>query len=315
MQPNEQNLPAAVLAEAMEGLPGDVEGFHAALQLAADAHDPIRMDHLVQGWAMARAELTVENDREGAMWAGLDRRLGQVLFGGGHPAAGEVLADALAHAAASGDVVEELRCRLALVPVEIVVGDESAFAAGLGYVDQLQAMGENGHAAGGLMGLAQAAPPQEAPSLVLQASHLYERDGDSGWAAQAAVLATRAMVAAGDSRAEDAMARARTLVDAHPTVELMIELALVEAVVLWHRGDAPAAAMVLGEAVEAAERTGRPVPPDLRVMLCDIFVETQQWQALVAPAQGLADMGRLVGDDELTSVGERYLALARSYQG
>jgi hypothetical protein len=161
------------------------------------------------------------------------------------------------------------------------------------------------------MGLAQVASPDRAATLLLRASHLYEEDGDGGWAAEAAVLATRAVVAGDDSRTADALARARRLVDAHPTVELRISLAELEAMVLWQGGDPQTAALVLGEAIGAAERTGRPVPPDLRIMLCDILVESQKWTQLRDPAQGLVDMGRLVGDDELTSVGERYLALAR----
>ena len=86
-----------MLAEAQRPLPEDVAGFHDALLLAADAHDPIRMDHLVHGWAQARAELLpVADAAELTMQAVLDRRLGQVLFGAGHPAAAQVLEDALA---------------------------------------------------------------------------------------------------------------------------------------------------------------------------------------------------------------------------
>ena len=135
-------------------------------------------------------------------------------------------------------------------------------------------------------------------------------DGDGGWAAEAAVLATRAMVAVDDPRADDTLARARGLVDAHPTVELRISLAELEALTLWSGGDADTATVVLGEAIGAAERTGRPVPPDLRILLCDILVESGRFEELRDPAQALVRMGRLVDDDELTSMGERYLALA-----
>ena len=67
---------------------------------------------------------------------------------------------------------------------------------------------------------------------------------------------------------------------------------------------------LLGEAIEASERTGRPVAPDLQILLCDILVEGEQWEALAAPAQALVQFGQLVEDDELTSLGERYLARA-----
>jgi hypothetical protein len=311
VDPDEQDLPAAVLAEARTPLPGDLAGFHDALLEAADEHDPIRMDHLIHGWALARAELLPARDAvESQMQAVLDRRLGQVLFGAGHPAAAQVLAEALAAADASGDEVETLRCRLALVPVEVLVGDADALAAGRGYVEQLQSLGEPAHAASGLMGLAQVAPAEEGPVLVLRASHLYEQAGDLGWAAEAAVLAARSMVASDDPRAADVRDRARRLVDSHVTVELRVALAEVEAMALWRAGDAQTAALLLGEAIDAAERTGRPVPPDLRVMLCDILVEAGQWDALRAPAHALVQLGRLVGDDELTSMGERYLARA-----
>ncbi len=310
------DLPAAVLAEAQAELPDDIAGFRDALLQAADEHDPIRMDHLVHGWAQARAELLPARDEtESQAQAVLDRRLGQVLFGAGHPAAGHVLQDALAAAMASGDDIEMLRCQVALVPVEVLVGDPDALAAGKGWVEQLQALGEPGHAAGGLMGLAQVAPEQEGPVLVLQASHLYEQAGDTGWAAEAAVLAARALVAVEDPRAADVLERARRLVDAHVTVELRVALAEVEAMVLWRGGDPQTAALLLGEAIGAAERTGRPVAPDLQILLCDILVEGEQWAALVAPAQALVRLGRLVGDDELTSMGERYLAVAQSHEG
>jgi len=304
-------IPEAVLAEARAALPDDVPGYHEALVLAADEHDVIRMDHLVHAWSQARTVLVAATPREQAQWASLDRRLGQVLLGAGHPAAGQVLADAIGMAAESGDQLEELRCRLAFVPVEMAGGDESAFDAGLGHVEHLLSLGEYGHAAGGLMGLAQVAPSEHGASLLLRASHLYEEDRDTGWAAEAAVLATRAMVAVDDSRTPDALARARRLVDAHPTVELRISLAEVESLLLWQGGDPQTAVTVLGEAIGAAERTGRPVPPDLRILVCDILVESQRWDELRAPAQGLVDLGRLIGDDELTSMGERYLALAR----
>lgn len=311
MQPDEEHLPAAVAAEAVAPLPGDVAGYHEALMQAADAHDPIRMDHLVHGWAQSRAELLpVTDPAELTMQAVLDRRLGQILFGAGHPAAAHVLADALAAAELAGAEVEVLRCHVALVPVEVLLGDPDALATGRGYVEQLQALGEPGHAAGGLMGLAQVAPEQEGPAMVLRASHLYERAGDAGWAAEAAVLAARALAAAGDPRAPDALDRARRLVDAHVTVELRVALAEVEAIVLWQDGDARSAAALLGEAIGASERTGRPVAPDLQIMLCDILVESGEWEALRAPAQALVRLGQLVEDDELTSVGQRYLAKA-----
>jgi hypothetical protein len=300
-----------VVAEAAAPLPDDVEGYHDALMLAADAHDPIRMDHLVHGWEQARAELLpVTDPAELTMQAVLDRRLGQILFGAGHPAAAHVLADALGAAQLAGAEVEVLRCHVALVPVEVLLGDTDALAAGRGYVEQLQALGEPGHAAGGLMGLAQVAPPEEGPVMVLRASHLYERAGDAGWAAEAAVLAARALAAAGDPRAADVLDRARRLVDAHVTVELRVALAEVEAIVLWQGGDAQTAAVLLGEAIEASERTGRPVAPDLQIMLCDILVESEQWEALGSPARALVRFGQLVEDDELTSLGQRYLARA-----
>jgi hypothetical protein len=244
------------------------------------------------------------------MQAVLDRRLGQVLFGAGHPAAAHVLSDALTAASEAGDEVETLRCRVALVPVEVLVGDPDALAAGRGYVDQLQSLGEPAHAASSLMGLAQVAPAEEGPVMVLRASYLYEQAGDPGWAAEAAVLAARAMVAADDARAADVLERARRLVDLHITVELRVALAEVEAMVLWQGGDPQTAAALLGEAIDACERTGRPVAPDLRLMLCDILVEGEQWEALHAPAQALVQLGRLLDDDELTSMGERYLARA-----
>jgi hypothetical protein len=300
-----------VLAEAQAPLPVDIAGFHEALRRAADEHDPIRMDHLMHGWAQARADLLPARDEvELQMQAVLDRRLGQVLLGGGHPAAGHVLADALAAATASGDEVETLRCRVALVPVEVLVGDPDALAAGRGYVEQLQSLGQPGHAASGLMGLAQVAPAEDGPVMVLRASHLYEQAGDQGWAAEAAVLAARAMAASADPRAADVLDRARRLVDRHVTVELRVALAEVEAMVLWQGGDPQTAAALLGEAIDACERTGRPVAPDLRLMLCDILVEGEQWQALREPARALVQFGRLVDDDELTSMGERYLARA-----
>lgn len=312
MEPDDADLPAAVVAEAQSPLPEDIAGYHDALILAADAHDPIRMDHLVHGWAQARALLVPGRDpAELQQQAVLDRRLGQVLFGAGHPAAAAVLTDALAAASQSGDEVETLRCRVSLVPVEVLVGDDGAMAAGRGYVEQLQSLGEPGHAAGGLMGLAQVAPAEEGPVMVLQASHLYEQAGDPGWAAEAAVLAARAMFATGDPRAGDVLDRARRLVDGHVTVELRVALAEVEAMVLWRSGDPQSAAIMLGEAIDASERTGRPVAPDLRLMLCDILVEGGQWEALRPPAQALVDLGRLLDDDELTSMGERYLARAQ----
>ena len=311
MQPDEDHLPAAVVAEAAAPLPSDVAGYHEALLQAADAHDPIRMDHLVHGWAQARAELLpVVDPAELTMQAVLDRRLGQILFGAGHPAAAHVLADALGAAQLAGADVEVLRCHVALVPVEVLLGDSDALAAGRGYVEQLQALGEPGHAAGGLMGLAQVAPPQEGPVMVLRASHLYEQAGDAGWAAEAAVLAARALAAAGDPRGPDVLDRARRLVDAHVTVELRVALAEVEAIVLWQDGDAQTAAALLGEAIEASERTGRPVAPDLQIMLCDILVESEDWEALRAPAQALVRFGQLVEDEDLTSLGQRYLARA-----
>jgi hypothetical protein len=311
VQPDQEHLPAAVVAEAAAPLPEDVAGYHDALLAAADAHDPIRMDHLVHGWAQARAELLPLTDpAELTMQAVLDRRLGQVLFGAGHPAAAQVLSDALGAAVLAEAEVEVLRCHVALVPVEALLGDPDALAAGRGYVEQLQAMGEPGHAAGGLMGLAQVAPPEEGPVLVLRASHLYEQAGDGGWAAEAAVLAARALAAAGDPRADDVLDRARRLVDGHATVELRVALAEVEAIVLWQDGDAPAAATLLGEAIDASERTGRPVAPDLQILLCDILVESGQWEALRAPASALVRLGELVADDELTSLGRRYLARA-----
>jgi hypothetical protein len=223
-----------------------------------------------------------------------------------------VLADALTAATASGDEVEALRCQLALVPVEVLVGDPDAMAAGRGYVEQLQALGEPAHAASGLMGLAQVAPADEGPVMVLRASHLYEQAGDHGWAAEAAVLAARAMAATGDPRMADVLQRARRLVDLHVTVELRVALAEVEAMVLWQGGDALTAATLLGEAIDACERTGRPVAPDLRVLLCDILVEDEQWEGLRAHARALAQLGRFMGDEELTSMGERYLARATS---
>jgi hypothetical protein len=311
VEPDEADLPAAVLTEAHTPLPEDLAGFHDELVRAADAHDPIRMDHLVHGWAQARAELLPAHDtRESRQQAVLDRRLGQVLFGAGHPAAAQVLEEALAAAEASGDEVETLRCHVALVPVQVLLGDAQALASGRGYVDQLQAMGEPGHAAGGLMGLAQVAPPEDGPVMVLRASHLYEQAGDGGWAAEAAVLAARAMVATDDPRAADVLDRARRLVDGHVTVELRVALAEVEAMALWRGGDPQAAAELLRAAIDASERTGRPVAPDLQVMLCDILVETGHCEALRAPAQALVRLGRLVGDDELASMGERYLARA-----
>ncbi|GAA2159761.1 hypothetical protein [Pedococcus bigeumensis] len=311
MQPDQEHLPAAVVAEAAAPLPEDVAGYHDALLAAADAHDPIRMDHLVHGWAQARAELLPLTDpAELTMQAVLDRRLGQVLFGAGHPAAAQVLSDALGAAVLAEAEVEVLRCHVALVPVETLLGDPDALAAGRGYVEQLQAMGEPGHAAGGLMGLAQVAPPEEGPVLVLRASHLYEQAGDGGWAAEAAVLAARALAAAGDPRADDVLDRARRLVDGHATVELRVALAEVEAIVLWQDGDAPADATLLGEAIDASERTGRPVAPDLQILLCDILVESGQWEALRTPASALVRLGELVEDDELTSLGRRYLARA-----
>ncbi|KRF27868.1 hypothetical protein [Phycicoccus sp. Soil802] len=311
MQPDQERLPAAVLAEAAASLPDDVTGYHDALLAAADAHDPIRMDHLVHGWAQARAELLPLTDpAELTMQAVLDRRLGQILFGAGHPAAAQVLSDALGAAVLADDEIETLRCHVALVPVEVLLGDPDALAAGRGYVEQLQALGEPGHAAGGLMGLAQVAPPEEGPVLVLRASHLYEQAGDPGWAAEAAVLAARALSAAGDPRAPDALDRARRLVHAHATVELRVALAEVEAIVLWQGGDSTTAAALLGEAISASERTGRPVAPDLQIMLCDILVDSEQWEALRAPATALVRFGELVEDDELTSLGQRYLARA-----
>ena len=311
MQPDQEHLPAAVVAEAGAPLPDDVAGYHDALLAAADAHDPIRMDHLVHGWAQARAELLPLTDpAELTMQAVLDRRLGQVLFGAGHPAAAHVLTDALRAASEAGDEVETLRCHVALVPVEVLLGDTDALAAGRGYVEQLQALGEPGHAAGGLMGLAQVAPPEEGPVLVLRASHLYEQAGDSGWAAEAAVLAARALAAAGDPRAGDTLDRARRLVHANATVELRVALAEVEAIVLWQGGDSQTAAALLGEAIGASERTGRPVAPDLQIMLCDILVDGEQWEALRAPASALVRFGELVEDDELISLGQRYLARA-----
>ena len=311
VQPDPEHLPAAVVAEAGTPLPTDVAGFHDALLAAADAHDPIRMDHLVHGWAQARAELLpVTDPTERTMQAVLDRRLGQVLFGAGHPAAAQVLTDALEAAVLADAEVEVLRCHVALVPVEVLLGDADALAAGRGYVEQLQALGEPGHAAGGLMGLAQVAPPEEGPSLVLRASHLYEQAGDPGWAAEAAVLAARAFAAVGDPRATDVLNRARRLVEAHVTVELRVALAEVEAIVLWQEGDPATAAALLGEAIGASQRTGRPVAPDLQILLCDILVETGRWEELHRPAQSLVQLGRLVEDDELVSLGERYLARA-----
>ena len=311
VQPDEEHLPAAVVAEAAAPLPDDVAGYHDALVQAADAHDPIRMDHLVHGWAQSRAELLpVIDPAELTMQAVLDRRLGQILFGAGHPAAAHVLADALAAAQLAGAEVEVLRCHVALVPVEVLLGDSDALATGRGYVEQLQALGEPGHAAGGLMGLAQVAPAEEGPVLVLRASHLYEQAGDVGWAAEAAVLAARALAAAGDPRGPDVLDRARRLVDAHVTVELRVALAEVEAIVLWQDGDAQTAAALLREAIEASERTGRPVAPDLQILLCDILVESEEWEALRTPAQALVRLGQLVEDDELTSLGQRYLAKA-----
>jgi hypothetical protein len=313
VEPDQDQLPAAVLAEARVPLPADIAGFHDALLQAADEHDPIRMDHLVSGWAEARADLLPgRNEAEHQMHAVLDRRLGQVLFGAGHPAAGHVLADALTAATASGDEVEALRCQLALVPVEVLVGDPDAMAAGRGYVEQLQSLGEPAHAASGLMGLAQVAPADEGPVMVLRASHLYEQAGDHGWAAEAAVLAARAMAATGDPRMADVLERARRLVDLHVTVELRVALAEVEAMVLWQGGDAQTAATLLGEAIDACERTGRPVSPDLRVLLCDILVEDERWEGLRVHAQALEQLGRVMGDEELASMGERYLARATS---
>lgn len=308
-------LPAAVLAEARAPLPEDVEGYHDELLRAADAHDVIRMDHLVHGWSTARTVLVADSPREQSMWARLDRRLGQVLLGQGHPAAGQVLAEAVTMAAESGDELEELRCRLAFVSVEVAVGDDTAYASGLGYVEQLLAMGEYGHAAGGLMGLAQLAPDEEASSLLLRASHLYERDEDGGWAAEAAVLAARVMASTQDSRLEATLERARDLVDAHPTVELRVALVEVEAVVVWMQGDAMSATHLLEAAIDAAVRTGRPVPPTLRIMLCDVLADTERWAELEPPARALVETGRLVQDDELTSMGERYLALAQRSSG
>lgn len=311
MEPDLDHLPAAVLAEAQAPLPDDIAGFHDALLRAADEHDSIRMDHLVHGWARARGELLpARGEAELQLQAVLDRRLGQVLFGAGHPAAGHVLAEALTAATDSGDDVETLRCRVALVPVEVLVGDPDALASGRGYVEQLQSLGEPAHAASGLMGLAHVAPADEAPVMVLRASHLYEQAGDGGWAAEAAVMAARAMAAADDPRAADVLERARRLVDLHVTVELRVALAEVESMVLWQGGDPQTAATLLGEAIDACERTGRPVAPDLRLMLCDILVEGEQWEALRVQAQALVRFGRLVDDDELTSMGERYLARA-----
>lgn len=303
-------LPAAVLAEASAPLPEGVAAYHEALMVAADAHDVIRMDHLVFGWSQARATLRPDGPAELSQWAVLDRRLGQVLLGAGHPGAGQVLAQSIEAAAAAGDELEEIRSRMAFVAVELAVGDEGALRRGLGYVDQLIAMDEPGHAAGGLMGLAHVAPDDLAPTLLLRASHAYEQDGDGGWAAEAAVLATRAMIGIDDPRTDDTLARARRMVEEHPTVELRISLAELEALVLWRGGDVEAATMLLGEAVAASERTGRPVPPDLRILLCDILVESERLAELREPASALVRMGRLMGDDDLASMGERYLALA-----
>lgn len=311
----EAQLAAAVLAEARVPLPDDVTAFHDALVLAADAHDPIRMDHLVHGWSRARGVLTAETAGEHRCWAVLDRRLGQVLFAERVPVAGQVLADAIAHAEASGDGVEELRCRLAFVPVEVTTGDESAFASGLGYVEQLLSLDEYGHAAGGLMGLAHVVDDAEVSSILLRASHLYEREGDGGWAAQAAVLAARAMATTGDPRATDTIDRAHRLVDAHPTVELRISLAEVDALVAWTDGDVAGAVEVLRAAIAAAERTGRPVPPTLRIMLCDLLVDAGDLADLAEPAGALVSLGRLIDEDEIVSMGERYLALAARSRG
>ncbi|MDU0314574.1 hypothetical protein RKE38_12815 [Phycicoccus sp. M110.8] len=305
-----EELPSAVLAEAQAPLPDSVTAYHRALLEAAQAHDVIRMDHLVFGWSQARGVLRPEGPEELSQWAVLDRRLGQVLLGAGHPAAGQVLAESIEAAAAAGDMLEEIRSRMAFVPVELGVGDEQALQRGLGYVEQLLAMDEPGHAAGGLMGLAHVAPEEMAPTLLLRASHFYEQDGDGGWAAEAATLAVRAMVAVDDPRTDDTLARARALVDAHPTVELRISLAELEALVLWRGGDPETATVLLQEAIGAAERTGRPVPPDLRILLCDILVESGRFEGLREPAQALVGFARMVEDDELASMGERYLALA-----
>jgi hypothetical protein len=307
--PGADQLPAAVLEEARRELPGDVTAYHDALLAAADAHDPIRMDHLVHGWSMARDVLEADTDEEHRAWAVLDRRLGQVLFGEGLPAAADVLVDAIAHAAASGDTVEELRCRLAFVPVEVAVGDATALDSGAGYVEQLLALEEYGHAAGGLMGLAHVVPDGEAASMLLRASHLYERAGDGGWAAEAAVIAARAMTTTGDARLGDTLTRAHELVEAHPTVELRISLAEIQALLAWQGGDPASAAAILRAAIDAAARTGRPVPPGLQVMLCDLLVETGDLGHLREPASALVEVGKLLDDDELTSMGERYLAL------
>jgi hypothetical protein len=159
------------------------------------------------------------------------------------------------------------------------------------------------------MGLAHVVPDGEAASMLLRASHLYERAGDGGWAAEAAVIAARAMTTTGDARLGDTLTRAHELVEAHPTVELRISLAEIQALLAWQGGDPASAAAILRAAIDAAARTGRPVPPGLQVMLCDLLVETGDLGHLREPASALVEVGKLLDDDELTSMGERYLAL------
>ena len=148
--------------------------------------------------------------------------------------------------------------------------------------------------------------------LVLRASHLYEQAGDGGWAAEAAVLAARAFAAVGDPRAPDVpwSARGGSSMRTSPS-SCGVALAEVEAIVLWQGGDSHSAAVLLGEAIDASERTGRPVAPDLQILLCDILVEHR---AVGGPAprrpQALVPAGPAGGGRGLDLPGERYLARA-----
>lgn len=223
------------------------------------------------------------------------------------------LAESLARAESAGDTIESRRARAELLLLDADPGDPSTLAMIASIADSLESDGELQHAAAVWLRMAADAPLAQKAELAHRSAECSRRNGNPVREALALCDVARVALSGGDdeARPEELLTRAEALAPDHTGVRATAYSLRWRMIATT--GDLDGAIALLRTAL-ALPDLGRG-EAGLRIDLCDLMVDTHQYDVLAIESDRLMAMALELRDPSLLAMAQRYRGLAHVESG
>ena len=222
------------------------------------------------------------------------------------------LEGSLARAERAEDSAESRRARCALLRLDAAAGDDSRLEEVAAIAASLEADGELAHAAAEWRQLADDLPPPRSAELALRSAQCSGRHGDVVRQALALVDAARATMSADDRPGADRLLeQAEELAGDHPSARA------AACALRWRLmatdGDVEGAIALLRQQVATSD--GGRLEAGLRIDLCDLLVDTEDYESLAGESALLVGSAVELRDGTMLAMAQRFRGLAHVEAG